>query len=204
MRAAPLLLIVLVLAACGGSKAAAPPKVITPKPAPSAFKGIKIPPTPAPPIALHDATGRPVSLAAQRGRWTLVTFIYTHCPDVCPLIAANLNQSLRLLHAKSVDVLAVSVDPKGDTAASVAAYAKRMHLAPQFHYLIGSRAELKPVWARYHVAAVGRNAGLVDHVAYTVLVDPRGNERLLYDAQVKAGMVVHDLRVLMHAQTAAS
>ena len=204
MRAAPVLLIVLLLAACGGSKAAAPPKVITPKPAASKYKGIQIPPAVAPPIALHDAAGTPVTLAAQHGNWTLVTFLYTHCPDVCPLIAANLNTSLRLLHAKDVNVLAVSVDPKGDTAASVQAYAKRMHLLPQFHYLIGTRAQLQPVWARYHVAAVARSVGLVDHVAYTVLVDPHGKERLLYDAQVKAAMVVHDLRVLMHAQTAAS
>jgi protein SCO1/2 len=201
VRTAPLLLIVLLLAACGGSKAATPPKPVGPKPAPSRYRGIAIPATAAPPIALHDAAGKRWTLASQRGGWTLVTFLYTHCPDVCPLIAANLNRALRLVHADKahVSVLAVSVDPKGDTAASVKAYAARMHLAPQFHYLIGTRAQLRPVWSAYHVAAVARSVGLVDHVAYTVLVDPRGKERLIYDAQVKAGMVVHDLRVLLHA-----
>lgn len=200
MRAAPILLVVLALAACGGSKAAAPAKPITPKPAPSRFRGIVVPATKAPPIALHDAAGHAYTLAGQRGRYTLVTFLYTHCPDVCPLIAANLNQALRLSHAGDrVSVFAVSVDPKRDTAAAVAAYAKRMHLVPQFHYLIGTPAQLHPVWSTYHVAAVSHAAGLVDHVAYTVLVDPKGRERLIYDAQVKAAMVVHDLRVLMHA-----
>ena len=201
MRYAPILLAALLLAGCGSSSSA--PKTPTfPKPAPSKFRGITVPHTTAPPIALHDDTGKPVTLASQRGHWTLVTFLYTHCPDVCPLIAANLNQTLRTIHG--VSVLAVSVDPKGDTPATVRAYVKRMHLVPQFHYLIGTAQQLHPVWARYHVAAQSPKAGVVSHVTYTVLIDPHGKERLIYDAQVKAAMVDHDLRVLLHTSTAAS
>ena len=64
------------------------------------------------PIALHDADRRRVTLAQQRGRYVLVTFIYTHCPDVCPLITANLNAALRRLGParSNVRVLAVSVN----------------------------------------------------------------------------------------------
>jgi protein SCO1/2 len=165
-----------------------------------------VPTSVAPPIALHDAAGKRVTLASRRGEYTLVTFLYTHCPDVCPLIAASLNQALRQLDASRthVGVLAVSVDPKGDTAAAVRAYAKRMHLVPQFQYLIGTAPQLRPVWARYHVAAQAPASGVVSHVAYTALIDPHGKERLIYDAQVKPGMVVHDLRVLMHAKPATS
>jgi cytochrome oxidase Cu insertion factor (SCO1/SenC/PrrC family) len=46
------------------------------------------------------------------------------------------------------------------------------------------------------VLAVSQKPGVVDHVAYTVLIDPKGRMRLLYDAQVKARQVVHDLRLL--------
>jgi protein SCO1/2 len=204
VRAAPLLTIALaalVLAGCGGSKAA--PRISAPAPAPSPYRGSEVPAATAPPIALHDASGRPVTLASQRGRWTLVTFLYTHCPDVCPLIAANLDQALRQVDAarSRVGVLAVSVDPRGDTPAAVLAYTRRHHLVPQFRYLIGTRAQLHRVWVSYHVAAVSGGADLVDHVSYTMLIDPRGKERLLYDAQVKAGAVVHDLRLLMGAKT---
>jgi protein SCO1/2 len=205
VRRAPLLLLAAVLLAGCGSSAAAPDKpTFQAKPA-SRFKGIVVPATPAPPIALHDAAGRTVTLASRRGGWTLVTFLYTRCPDVCPLIAANLNQALRTIGASRHDVavLAVSVDPKGDTPAAVRAYATRKHLVTQFHYLIGSAAQLRPVWSRYHVAATAPKAKLVTHVAYTVLVDPRGKERLLYDAQVRAAQVVHDLRVLLKSPAAA-
>lgn len=204
MRAAPILLAALVLAGCDGSHAAAT-KPAFPKPAPTRFRGTTVPQVQAPPIALHDAAGRPVTLAGQRGSYTLVTFLYTHCPDVCPLIAANLNQALRRIDAAKthVTVLAVSVDPKGDTPAAVRAYVQQKGLLPQFRYLLGTAAQLRPIWAAYHVAAQAPGTGVVSHVAYTMLVDPRGKERLVYDAQVKASEVVHDLRVLMHAKSAA-
>lgn len=190
-----LLLLVAVLAGCGGSKAA---QTTT---APKRFAGGELTsPKIAPPISLHDADGTPVTLAAQRGRYVLVTFIYTHCPDVCPLITKNLNAALRAIGPsarKQVRVLAVSVDPVGDTPKTVKAYAREKHLFPQFRYLIGTRAELRRVWKAWHVLAVETKPDLVDHVAYTALIDTDGNERVLYDSSVHATQVVHDLRVLM-------
>jgi protein SCO1 len=160
------------------------------------------PPRPAPPIALHDATGHSVTLAGQRGRYVLVTFLYVNCPDVCPLIAQNLNSALRQLGSarKDVRVLAVSVDPKGDTAAAVRRYEAQRGLLPEFRYLIGSRAALRKTWAAWHVLAVQRKPELIDHVSYTALIDRRGRQRVLYDSQVKARQVLHDLRVLMRTR----
>jgi protein SCO1/2 len=194
-RALPLFAVVLFAAGCGSTAA----KVVEQPPAKKAtFAGGELtPPRPAPRLSLQDAAGRRFTLSAQRGRYVLVTFLYTHCPDVCPLIASNLNTVLRAVGPKAnVEVLAVSVDPKGDTAAAVRAYEKRMHLEPGFHFLIGTRAALRPVWAAWHVLAVDRKPGLVDHVAYTALVDRTGRQRLLYDSQVNAQQVLHDLRLL--------
>ena len=191
-----LLLLVAVLAGCGSSKAAQ--TTTAPK---QRFAGGELtPPKTAPPIALHDANGTPVTLAAQRGRYVLVTFIYTHCPDVCPLITKNLNAALRVIGPsarKQVRVLAVSVDPVGDTPKAVKAYAREKHLFPPFQYLIGTRAELRRVWKAWHVLAVETKPDLVDHVAYTALIDTNGKERVLYDSSVHATQVVHDLRALM-------
>ncbi|MDX6475215.1 MAG: hypothetical protein QOH95_726 [Gaiellaceae bacterium] len=196
MRVVPALLAIALLAAgCGSSS---PKLADPPPPTKTTFAGGRIdPPRPAPRVSLHDASGRRFTLSSRKGRYVLVTFLYTHCPDVCPLIASSLNTVLRTLGpAAKVDVVAVSVDPKGDTARSVRVYASRMHLEPGFHYLIGSRAELRPVWAAWHVLSVDRKPNLVDHVAYTALVDPKGRERVLYDAQVNTQQVLHDLRLL--------
>jgi protein SCO1/2 len=198
-RVLPLVLLVAFLAGCGGSSTSS--QSTTTAPPPGRFRGSELtPPRPAPPIALRDADGRRVTLAAQRGRYVLVTFIYTHCPDVCPLITQNLNAALRRLGPERarVRVLAVSVDPKGDTAAAIRAYTRRLRLLPQFRYLIGSGAELRRVWKAWRVLAVSTSPDLVDHVAYTALVDTTGKERVLYDSSVRASQVVHDLRVLLH------
>ena len=204
-RLALLAVAAALLAGCGssGETAQAPPTTT----AETAFSGGELtPPKQAPPLALRDADGRAVSLAAQRGRYVLVTFLYTHCPDVCPLIAQNLNAAVRALpktQRDGVRVIAVSVDPKGDTPAAVRAYRKRLQLVPQFDYLIGSRAQLRKVWAAWSVLSVKDGPDLVDHVAYTALVDRSGKERVLYGAQVQARQVIHDLRLLMGRREAA-
>jgi protein SCO1/2 len=196
---AALLLAAALLAGCGAAEAQ---KIAKPPPAKQTFAGSAItPPRLAQPISLHDAWGRPVTLAALRGRYVLVTFLYTHCPDVCPLIAQNLNAALVRLGKKRdrVRVLAVSVDPKGDTRAAARHYIAERHLVAQFRYLLGTPAELRAVWAAWHVLAVRTSPDVVDHVAYTALIDPAGRERVLYDSSVKYSQVLHDLRVLMSA-----
>jgi protein SCO1/2 len=185
------------LAGCQDSSGSAPVKIEN-TPSPFAGGGIDKPFT-EPDFTLHDERGQEYTLSQYRGKLVLVTFIYSHCPDVCPLITANLNQALRDLGPKrdAVRVLAVSVDPKGDTSAAVRRYRKERHLLPEFIYLIGTRAELLRVWKAYHVAAVDRDPELVDHSAYTVLIDQQGKARVLYDARVQARDVIHDARVLL-------
>jgi protein SCO1 len=192
------------LAGCGSSAASDAAPATT---ANQTFAGGGLtPPRPAPAITLRDSrTGARVTLAGQRGRFTLVTFLYVHCPDVCPLIAQNLNAALRALPKQQraqVRVLAVSVDPKGDTPTAVRAFVAQHELLPEFRYLLGIKAQLRATWAAWHVLAVQQSPDLVDHVAYTALVDRSGKERVLYGAQVQAHQVLHDLRVLMHTAKA--
>jgi protein SCO1/2 len=130
----------------------------------------------------------------------LLTFLYTHCPDVCPVTAINLNTALRLAGPaqKDVSVLAVSVDPEGDTPRSVAAFVRSHHLRAQFHYLTGSSAALRRIWSAYQVKAVrsGKDAG-VDHTLYTLGIDRNGVACVLFDATAEPAVVAHDLRLLL-------
>jgi protein SCO1/2 len=195
MRSAPALLVglaVAVLAGCGGGSSA--DKISGPTTTAQVGGAIIQSKPVAPAISLHDDQGRHVTLAQFHGKWVAVAFIYTHCPDVCPLIAHNLNTALA--KAPELRVVAVSVDPKGDTPAAVRAFIGSHHLSDTFHYLIGSRAQLSPVWHAWHVAAAPGPANTVSHSSFEVLVDPNGRERAYYDASVSAADVLHDLKQL--------
>jgi protein SCO1/2 len=186
---ATLAAVAAIAAGCGGGSS---------QPA-SPFRGGELEAQSAPDFSLRDQAGREVQLSKLRGRIVLVTFLYTHCPDVCPLIATNLGAAVHRLGRTGADVrvLAISVDPRGDTQAASREFVARHRLPPQFHFLIGSRRELARVWRSYHIAAGRGPENTVNHSAYTLLVDAEGRERALYDARVKPGDVVHDVRALL-------
>ena len=155
-------------------------------------------PQPAADFALRDQRGDLIRLSALRGKTVVIAFLYTQCPDVCPLIAESLNQALRDLGParKDVRVLGISVDPEGDTPSAVRSFAAIHRLLPQFHYLTGTRAELEQVWKDYFVAVADRDDPIVDHSAYELLVDAEGIGRIRYDSEVRPEAVVSDIKAL--------
>jgi len=193
LRQAVVLLVVLplALAACGGGTTASSP--------PSQLEGIPATGLRAPSFALHDQHGQLVTLSAQRGRYVILTFLYVHCPNVCPIIAGQLNDALHELGPgrEDVRVLAVSVDPRGDTPSAVRRFIAVHRLLPEFLYLTGTAAELEPVWHDYHVASTTTKAGgVLGHTAISILLDTRGRPRAIFDSHVTAAEVVHDLHEL--------
>ncbi len=180
-----------VCAGCGASgQAARQPR----------FDGKTIPAdTPAQDFALRDQNGKLIRLSDQRGRIVLLAFLYTHCTDVCPLIAKYLDGAVRSLgpQASSVRILAVSVDPIGDTPKLVREYVHDRRLGPEFHVLLGSKAELAPVWQDYNILVEGRPADKVVHSAPVFLIDRSGRPRLFYPPPPRQGAFAHDLRALL-------
>src|SRR5437879_6713868 len=59
--------------------------------------GLLTPVAAAPPLVLRNYLGQPVNIQSYKGKAVLVTFIYTHCPDVCPLITSNLRVAQNLM-----------------------------------------------------------------------------------------------------------
>ena len=86
----------------------------------------------------------------------LVTFLYTNCPDVCPLIASNLRVAQNLMGSKTaskVQIIAVSVDPKGEPRKPSPAFLARHEMTGRMQYLIGSASELAAVWKAWGVGS---------------------------------------------------
>lgn len=123
----------------------------------------------------HDGT--PVS-APTPGRPALVTFLFANCPDVCPMISETIRQALERVgpDADNVDVVAVSVDPEGDTPAAVGKFLKVHRLDGRMDYIVGTRAELSPLWKDWMVAAQPAGENMSIHSARVVLVDADGRQ----------------------------
>lgn len=153
-------------------------------------------PVRVPDFALRDQNGTLVQLSAERGKVVLLTFMYTHCAGLCPLTAARLDSAARRMRPQAVEVVAVSVDPRGDTRAAVRRFVRSHALHAEFHYLTGPAPVLQRIWTAYHVSTA-RYGDHAYHTLYSMLIDRQGRDRVLYDATATAGAIVHDLRVLL-------
>lgn len=157
---------------------------------------------PAPTMRLEDAaTGKVFDTASLADRPYMVTFLYTHCPDVCPLIGAELQAALRELggDAKKVDVVALSVDPRGDTRSAVQAWLAVHHEPANFHYLIGSEEELQPYWNAWHVGPQIAGDPDSSHTAVIYPITRAGKIAAIIDAggQVPSRDLAYDFRSLI-------
>jgi protein SCO1 len=151
----------------------------------------------APETTLENYNGQTVSLGAMRGKPLLVTFLYTHCPDVCPLIASHLGLVLRDLGPKAngVHVVAISVDPRGDTPQTVHKFLADRDLVGKMDYLIGDPQQLGPVWEAWNVGSEveASNPEYIAHSALVYGISSSGRLVTIYPANFKPSQIIHDL-----------
>jgi protein SCO1 len=194
------------LAGCGGSSSAKKPAAIT-SGTPAKATSVKLsapeqanPAIPAADFTLRSSTGERVSLSQFRGKAVLLTFIYDHCPDVCPLIVGNLHNALLQMgpaKARQTQVIAISVDPRGDTPKTVKQFLAAHEMTGRMKYLIGSKRELAPVWRAYGVQVEGTpDSREVSHSAFVYGITGSGKELALYPANFKPQWIAHDVPLL--------
>jgi protein SCO1 len=163
-------------------------------------EGVFSPAAPAPPLALHNYLGQPVNISSYRGRAVLVTFLYTNCPDVCPLITASLHATLELLGPRSsrVQIIAVSVDPRGDTSKAVAAFLARHKMTGRMLYLTGSAHELARVWKAWGVGSErdAQQPQFVNHSGLVYGISASGKRTTVYAANFIPAELAHDVPLL--------
>jgi protein SCO1/2 len=191
--------LVLALASKGSSKPKLPGNVAQAKSV--AFRGSSATPIKsAPAIDLLNQLGKRITLSQYRGKVVLVTFLYTHCPDVCPLIAGNLHATLSALgpRAKDVQTIAVSVDPRGDTPKAVTTFLRQHDMTGRMQYLIGSPTQLARTWKAWNVGSQkdAQNPDFVAHSALVYGITASGKLATLYPANFKPRDIVHDVSLL--------
>ena len=152
---------------------------------------------PSPSFSLKNYDGTTVTQANLTGKPTLVAFLFTNCPDICPVISSKLKDLSDLAEKDKVDfnIVAISVDPVGDTADSVKAYSEKMRMAGRWRYLIGSFGDLQPVWKGYAVNP-GLNDPGIGHTDAVWLQDGQGMRRVLFRSDFDAKDVLAAIKKL--------
>ena len=121
---------------------------------PETFRGTELTARlPATSFTLTNQFSRSVSLEDYRGKVVLVTFLYTNCPDVCPLTTSNIREAYELLgsDAQELAIVAVSVDPERDTVEEALAFSRHWQMSDRWDFLTGQRAELERIWRAYYI-----------------------------------------------------
>ena len=172
-------------------KADSPQVVHTPE---SPFRGGTLPPrVHAPEFTLTDQDGKKVTMAEYRGKPVVVTYVYSHCKETCPIQAQMIRGALDDL-GHDIPALAVSVDPFADTEASARTFLRKANLTGRMRYVLGTRRQLQPVWRGFAIQPQLRDS---EHQAYITLVDQKGLQRVAVAVnQTSPEDLAHDIRVL--------
>lgn len=163
----------------------------------------------APGFSLTDQSGKPVSLAAYRGRPVIVTFIDPLCRNFCPLEAKVLNDVVaKLPAAQRPAIVAVSVNLWANARRYLVQDVHKWRLTPEWRWGVGSSRQLAAVWKAYQIEVLdqpktiaGVTVHQITHTEGAFIVDPTGHQRALYLWPFRAVDVTHTLQQLARASS---
>ncbi|HEX3688395.1 MAG TPA: SCO family protein [Solirubrobacteraceae bacterium] len=150
----------------------------------------------APDFTLTDENGHRVSLAADRGKVVVLTFIHSLCHDTCPFMVEQIKGALNDLpdNGSNVPAIGVSAAQAEDTPKNRKAFLTKHEMTGRLEFVNGSLPTMRRIWSEWHIQPVTPK---VDHSTFVILIDKRGYERVGFPAdQLTPEGLAHDIRVL--------
>ena len=157
---------------------------------PDSFQGTELDsPDIAPPFRLVNQFGDYVALSDMAGKVVILTFLYTNCPDVCPLTTETLRRAHLILGEDSVriEMVAISVDPQRDSVESAYQYSDERDMLNRWHYLVGSEEELELIWKSYWLDPIQETTNSAD----VPLNDEHGDGHVTLKLDAESGSLLH-------------
>lgn len=165
------------------------------------------PPRDMPDFTLTNQDGEPINLSDLRGKYVLMTFGYTHCPDVCPL---TLNEFRRIREslgdlAENVEFVFISVDGERDTPEVIKQYLETRELQG-FIGLTGDADTLRKIGVDYGLffeIGEGQSQGgyLVDHTAGSYLLDRENRWIMRYKFGTRPSLITEQIEEFIQAES---
>ena len=155
------------------------------------------------PFTLENSSGKTVTDRDFRGKYMLVYFGYTYCPDVCPTTLNAVAAALDKLGPKAKDLspIFITVDPQRDTPEVMREYTQSFD--PRIVGLTGTPQQIAAAAREYgayyvrHWTGPGANDYVMDHSTYLYVIDPRGKFVRAFDTDMSGDRIVDALRELM-------
>ena len=171
--------------------------------------------TPAPSLTLTNQFAQTISLSQLKGKVIVLTFLYTHCPETCPLIIFKVQQAMTELGSPvdEVALVAVTVDPERDTVERLREYTSSLSF--DWQYLTGEPGQVRVAWDNYGIyvepqkkkmtiedqSHAGHQGYEVIHSTKVVLIDKEGFQRAtLFGEGWQAAELEEKLRRLLAGQ----
>ncbi|MEE4746884.1 SCO family protein [Pseudomonas alliivorans] len=155
-----------------------------------------------PSLSMSDQNGAPVAVDELKGKWTLVFFGYTYCPDICPTTLAQLRDIRTKLPQEAVDnmrVVLVSVDPDRDTPQQLKQYLG--YFDPRYIGLTAPVADVQKLASALSIpfipADTSKPGYTVDHSGNLALIGPDGRQRGFIRSPLNAQKLMAQLPVLL-------
>lgn len=153
-------------------------------------------------FTLTDQNGIPLSLADFRGKVVLLSFGYTHCPDICPTTMFTMQRLVKQLgdDADKVQVLFITLDPERDTPQRLGAYME--YFNPGFIAFTGSLAEIGEVAKKYGTRFEKepldeKGEYSIAHTGVIYLIDPLGRIRAFFKTIAGPKEIIPDVKRLL-------
>ena len=170
---------------------------------PYTFRGSVIDPAvPAPEFSLLSSQGGEYRLGSRTGKFILIFFGYTHCPDVCPTTLYEMKEIKARLKdkAENIEFVFITVDPERDTQEQLTRYLASFD--GSFFGLTGTNEQLEMVWKDYgvyrEIQETDNSLGyLVDHTSRLYLINSQGELMMTYLYETTLDEIVSDLNHLI-------
>lgn len=171
-----------------------------------------------PDFELNDQYGKLITSSDLHGSVIVLTFMYTHCTDICPLVTEALRETQDRLgnSIQGVKFIVITTDPENDSVQRLYEFSREKGMLDRWTFLTGTREEVEPLWAHYYVYVesdeLSHGEGSIDHShidddtdrrLYThsspvFLFDQLGKRRVVFSSVVSdITSLVHDIRILL-------
>lgn len=157
---------------------------------------------PAPSFNLINQDNQPITMVSLKGKAVLLTFIYTHCPDICP---ATLNKfqsiasQLSVQEREQLAIVAITLDPERDSAEHLREYGRFFSGGDKgWYFLTGERSRLEQIWQAYEIQYTTAPNGNIIHPSMVVLIDKQGIEQIDYHGMATpSDVILTDLKQIL-------